>query len=91
LPKTKRLERRKENNTERTPQGVLFNCFMWNIRKRFRRGPGAFVNFLTFKKGIDFFQKMSIIIIVRGKERNRNNAWTQKHLSLDLASISEKI
>ena len=28
---------------------------------------GRLVNFLTFKKGIDFFQKMSIIIIVRGK------------------------
>lgn len=27
LPKTKKLERRKENNTKRTPQGVLFNCF----------------------------------------------------------------
>ena len=28
--------------------------------------PGRLVNFLTFKKGIDFFQKMSIIIIVKG-------------------------
>lgn len=27
LLKTKRLEKRKENDTKRTPQGVLFNCF----------------------------------------------------------------
>ena len=31
--------------------------------------PGRLVNFLTFKKGIDFFQKMSIIIIVKGGDR----------------------
>ena len=52
--------------------------------------PGAIVKKITYEKSIDFCGKIIIIIIVRGKGRNRNNAWTQKHLSLDLASISEK-
>ena len=53
-------------------------------------GPGAIVKKITYEKSIDISPKIIIIIIVRGKGRNGNNAWTQKHLSLDLASISEK-
>lgn len=53
-------------------------------------GPGAIVKKITNEKSVDRLLNFCYTIIVRGKGRNRNNAWTQKHLSLDLASISEK-
>ena len=52
LSKTKKILKSEVNEEGARP------FFVW---------PGRLVNFLTFKKGIDFFQKMSIIIIVRGK------------------------
>jgi len=54
LSKTKKILKSEVNEEGAKP------FFIW---------PGRIVNFLTFKKGIDFFQKMSIIIIVKGRVR----------------------